>query len=120
MAEVISQDGSQYIPFAAEPYSDYNFASSSIGYDMNWWTRYSRYMDYGVENASLIRFQELTLAYNVPRKLVDKIGIGGLKVYLKGNNLHTFTFNKYDEDPEFPLGNIRPVSSFTFGLNITL
>lgn len=120
MAEVISQDGSQYIPFAAEPYSNYNFASSSIGYDMNWWSRYSRYMDYAVENASTIRFQELTLAYNVPRLIVDKIGIGGLKVYLKGNNLHTFTFNKYDEDPEFPLGTIRPVSSFTFGLNITL
>lgn len=120
MAEVLSQDGSTYIPFAAEPYSSYKFASSSIGYDMNWWTRYSRYMDYGVESASLIRFQELTLAYNIPRQLIEKIGIGGVKVYLKGNNLHTFTFNKYDEDPEFPLGTIRPVSSFTFGLNITL
>lgn len=120
MAEVISQDGSKYIPFAAAPYSDYTFASSSIGYDMNWWSRYSRYMDYGVESASLIRFQEITLAYNVPRKLINKIGIGGVKVYLKGNNLHTFTFNKYDEDPEFPLGTIRPVSSYTFGLNITL
>lgn len=120
MAEVISQDGSKYIPFAAAPYSDYTFASSSIGYDMNWWSRYSRYMDYGVESASLIRFQEITLAYNVPRKLINKIGIGGVKVYLKGNNLYTFTFNKYDEDPEFPLGTIRPVSSYTFGLNITL
>ena len=120
MSEVLSQDGSEYFPFAAEPYSNYTYASSAIGYDMNWWTRYTRFMDYGVESATLIRFQELTLAYTLPRQIVNKIGIGGAKIYLKGNNLHTFTFNKYDEDPEFPLGTIRPVAAYTLGFNITL
>lgn len=120
MAEVLEQEGDLYFPFAAEPYSHYNFASSSVGYDMNWWTRYTRFMDYGVDSATLFRLQEITLAYTLPRNIVDKIGIGGLKIYLKGNNLHTFTFNKYDEDPEFPLGTIRPVAAYTLGLNITL
>ena len=77
-------------------------------------------MDYGIESATLIRFQEITLAYTLPRNIIEKIGIGGLKIYLKGNNLHTFTFNKYDEDPEFPLGTIKPVAAYTLGLNITL
>ena len=76
-------------------------------------------MDYGVESAAHIRIQEIALGYTLPRKVVDKIGIGGLKVYLKGNNLHTFTFNKWDEDPEYPLGTIRPVAYYTFGVNIT-
>ncbi len=120
ISEVLEQNGDIYFPFAAEPYSSYNYAASSIGRDMNWWTRYTRFMDYGVESATLFRLQEITLAYTLPRAIVSKIGIGGLKIYLKGNNLHTFTFNKYDEDPEFPLGNIRPVAAYTLGLNITL
>ena len=119
MADVVSQQGDQYFPVAAAPYSDYVFASSTPA-DMNWWTRYTRYMDYGVESASLIRLQEVTLAYTLPQRYADTIGIGGLKVYLKGNNIHTFTFNKYDEDPEHPLGTIRPVAAYTLGLNITL
>lgn len=119
MSDAISQNGDIYFPFAAEPYSDYTYGKA-MGSDMNWWTRYTRYMEYGIESATLFRIQELTLAYTLPRSIVDMIGIGGLKVYLKGNNLHTFTFNKYDEDPEFPLGTIRPVAAYTLGLNITL
>ena len=119
MADAINQNGDIYFPFAAEPYSDYTYGKA-MGSDMNWWTRYTRYMEYGIESATLFRIQELTLAYTLPRSIVDMIGIGGLKVYLKGNNLHTFTFNKYDEDPEFPLGTIRPVAAYTLGLNITL
>ncbi len=119
MADVLSQEGDKYFPFAAEPYSSYQYASG-VATDMNWWTRYTRFMDYAVESAAHIRVQEIALGYILPRKVVDKIGIGGLKVYLKANNLHTFTFNKYDEDPEYPLGSIRPVASYTFGLNVTL
>ena len=119
MSDAISQNGDIYFPFAAESYSDYTYGKA-MGSDMNWWTRYTRYMEYGIESATLFRIQELTLAYTLPRSIVDMIGIGGLKVYLKGNNLHTFTFNKYDEDPEFPLGTIRPVAAYTLGLNITL
>ena len=63
--------------------------------------------------------QELTLAYRLPTPVVKRIGIGGLSVYLKGNNLALLTFNKYHEDPEFPLGNVRPVASGTLGINFT-
>ncbi len=119
MSEILNQNGDKYFPFPAEPYSSYEYAEG-IGYDVDTiWTRYTRFMDYGVESAALIRIQEIALGYTLPRKAVDKIGIGGLKVYLKGNNLHTFTFNKWDEDPEYPLGTIRPVAYYTFGVNIT-
>ncbi len=119
MGEILSQEGDKYFPFPAAPYSSYEYAEG-IGYDVDTiWTRYTRFMDYGVESAAHIRIQEIALGYTLPRKVVDKIGIGGLKVYLKGNNLHTFTFNKWDEDPEYPLGTIRPVAYYTFGVNIT-
>ncbi len=117
--DMLKEDGTNALPFAAEPYSSYQFASGAA-YDMDAvWGRYIRFMHYGVESAAHIRIQEVALGYTLPRKAVDKIGIGGLKVYLKGNNLHTFTFNKYNEDPEHPLGTIRPVAYYTFGVNIT-
>lgn len=116
--EVISQEGDKYFPFAFEPYSNYPYASG-IASDMNWWTRYTRFMDYGVESAALIRVQEVSLGYSLPGSVAQRIGIGGLKMYVKGNNLYTFTFNKYHEDPEFPLGNIRPIPSCTLGINLT-
>ena len=118
MADVLSQEGEKYFPFAAEPYSSYPYASGTAA-DMNWWTRYTGFMDYGVESATHFRIQELSLGYTLPYKVVNRIGISGMKFYLKANNLHTFTFNKYDEDPEYPLGTIRPVASYTFGLNVT-
>lgn len=117
--DMLKEDGTNKLPFAAAPYSSYQFTSAS-GSEMDTvWGRYSRFMHYGVESAAHIRIQEIALGYTLPRKAVDKIGIGGLKVYLKGNNLHTFTFNKYNEDPEHPLGTIRPVAYYTFGVNIT-
>ena len=116
--EVISQEGEKYFPFAFEPYSTYPFGSG-IASDMNWWTRYTRFMDYGVESAALIRVQEVSLGYSLPGSVAQRIGIGGLKMYVKGNNLYTFTFNKYHEDPEFPLGSIRPIPSCTLGINLT-
>lgn len=117
--ELLASDGSETFCFAGAPYSNLTFPSN-IGYDMDTcWGSYIRYMDYGVESAALIRIQEIALGYTLPRKAVEKIGIGGLKVYLKGNNLHTFTFNKYNEDPEYPIGTVRPVAYYTFGVNLT-
>ena len=118
LAEVISQEGDKYIPFAYAPYSNYTYASG-VASDMNWWTRYTRFMDYGVESATHFRLQEVTFGYRLPVSVVKRIGIGGLSFYLKGNNLAILTFNKYHEDPEFPLGNVRPVASGTLGINFT-
>ena len=118
MDEVLEQNGDKYFPFAAAPYTDYPLASN-ISRDMNWWNSYIRYMTYGIASATYFRLQEVTLAYRLPAPLVKRIGIGGLSVYLKGNNLALLTFNKYHEDPEFPLGNVRPVASGTLGINFT-
>ena len=118
MADVLSQKGDQYFPFASKEYCDLPLASN-VSKDMNWWPNYTHYMTYAVESATWFRLQELTLAYRLPASVVKRIGIGGLSIYLKGNNLALLTFNKYHEDPEFPLGNVRPVASGTLGINFT-
>ena len=80
-----------------------------------------------IEPGGFLRLNNLTLGYTIPRKVLDKINLSNLRVYVTGSNL--FTITKYSGlDPEvgsstlqpgFDNGNYpRPVS-FTAGLSIT-
>ncbi|MHC1779612.1 MAG: SusC/RagA family TonB-linked outer membrane protein [Bacteroidales bacterium] len=82
------------------------------------WDRFYPYLDYLVQNANHVRMQELNITYNLPKTFATKIGINSAKIYAQANNLFTITNNKYNEDPEFPLGSLRPQPAFTFGLNL--
>lgn len=42
-------------------------------------------------NSSFLRVRNVTLGYNVPRKHLSKYGIQALRLYLVGQNLHTFS-----------------------------
>ena len=97
----------------------------------------TRYM----QDASYIRLKNLTIDYNFPKELVNKIGLQALKIYVSGENLLTFSpLKKYAKnyDPEgiyagdadygtdklgtdnFGDGDGYPVmKSYTIGLSIT-
>jgi TonB-linked SusC/RagA family outer membrane protein len=71
------------------------------------------YMD-----ASFVKIKDITLSYSLPKKLLEKYNISGIKFYYTGKNL--FTFSKIDNyDPEvggtqnFPLAK-----QHIFGLNL--
>ena len=54
-------------------------------------------------DASYIRLKNLTIDYNFPKELVNKIGLQALKIYVSGENLLTFSpLKKYAKnyDPE--------------------
>jgi TonB-dependent starch-binding outer membrane protein SusC len=52
-----------------------------------------------IENGSYLRVKSLTLAYNLPKALLERMKIGKLQIYATGENLLTFT--KYTGfDPE--------------------
>lgn len=52
-----------------------------------------------IEDGSYLRIQSVSLAYNIPKKYIGKIGMESLRVYINMNNL--FTFSKYTGyDPE--------------------
>lgn len=55
----------------------------------------------GVKDASYIRLKTAELGYTLPQKLVEKVGIKNLRVYLSGYNLLTFT-GLDNVDPERP------------------
>ncbi len=52
------------------------------------------------ENASYVRLKDLTLAYNIPSKIISKWNISKLQVYFTGRNLCTIT-SWTGIDPEF-------------------
>ncbi|SHG98065.1 SusC/RagA family TonB-linked outer membrane protein [Pedobacter caeni] len=76
------------------------------------------------EDGSYLKINDVTLGYTFDRQLTKRIGITGLRIYLTGRNLYTFT-NYTGPNPESvdALGRDKsegyPNSrSYTFGLNV--
>lgn len=74
---------------------------------------------------NFVRLQDVSLAYNLNDRLVDKIGLQGLKVYISGKNLLTITdWEGWDPETGQGLGisgQALPVmKGVSFGLDISL
>lgn len=83
------------------------------------WNKFYPYLDYNVQKAGHVKLQEVNISYNVPMNFLKKIGLTNAKVYVQGNNLLTISNNKYNEDPEYPIGSLKPLASFILGINLT-
>jgi TonB-linked SusC/RagA family outer membrane protein len=95
-----------------------------------WHNNNFRVSDRFVEDGSYIRLQNITLGYNISPKLLSKVKIANARLFVSGQNLHTFT--KYTGyDPELGAfnggatffnidnGNYPNPRTYTFGANIT-
>jgi len=82
------------------------------------WLTWSQRFSYLVQNANLIRMQQVDISYRFSSKFLNKLNIKNLKVYAQGSNLFVLTNNQFNEDPEYPLGTQRPMPRFTFGANL--
>jgi len=75
-----------------------------------------------VQDASYIRLKNLTLGYNLPLNLIEKIGLQGARVYFAGMNLWEATKMRKPLDPE-----VRPTltqeyykqRTYAMGINLT-
>ena len=100
-----------------------------------WWTpenKSNKYLrsDYtggrylGLQSRGFVRIQDISLSYNIPEKLISKIGINSVKLYTSIHNLHTFTNWFGGGDPELgirPGDNTYAVpTTFTIGINASL
>lgn len=61
--------------------------------------QYNGMYDTDVENVHFLRLKQLTLGYNLHEHIAKKIGIGGIRVFLTGENLFMLT-NYSGLDPE--------------------
>ncbi len=88
----------------------------SLGADKAPWTNYGTATYY--EKADFFKIKDITLAYNLPSKVIKKIGLNRLRLYASMKNY--ITFSKVDNyDPErggsisFPL-----TKQMVFGVNV--
>lgn len=96
----------------------------------NMQTTYLNVHSWGVEDGSFLRINNVTLGYTVPEKLIKKLKINSMRMYVTGSNLFTFT-NYSGYDPEVSTRNTSGLTpgvdwsayprnrSMIFGLNLT-
>ncbi|WP_422082105.1 SusC/RagA family TonB-linked outer membrane protein [Ulvibacterium sp.] len=72
------------------------------------------------QDASFVRLRNITLAYDLPKDLLDKMGVSNLRIYANANN--PFTFTDWEGlDPELVSQRDVPINrTITLGIDITL
>ncbi len=81
-----------------------------------------------VEDGSFLRLKTISLTYELPKKLVERLKLSNMKIYITGYNLRTWT-NYSGQDPEVGLpsrpdqlpkdySRTPPSIRYTLGLNI--
>lgn len=74
-------------------------------------------------NSSYIRMKNFQIGYNLPKSLLNSIGVNRVRVYASGQNLFTITGFPKDFDPEVSNGSAAysypQVAIYTFGLDVT-
>lgn len=91
--------------------------------DLNTHVNYRR-SDFWVTNVRYLRLRNLELAYNLPRHILEPIGISGIRVFASGTNLFSIDNVKdFEIDPEISSTNglVYPQQKlYTFGFNLSL
>jgi len=73
-----------------------------------------------ISDASFIRLKNVSLSYNIPKKVLNRLKICDAKISLQGQNI--FTITKYlGLDPESQsISTLPPLRTLSIGLNLTL
>jgi len=79
--------------------------------------------DWWVLDAAYLRLKNFQLGYTVPKKVLQRVGINGLRFYVGGTNLLTFSgLKKWGMDAETPAGRAgdfyQQVKTYSAGLNL--
>jgi TonB-linked SusC/RagA family outer membrane protein len=82
------------------------------------WDRFHTYLSYLTESASHVRMREVMLTYEVKKTFLDRIGISRCQLYGQVTDLFAIYANKFNEDPEFPEGGMKPQPNYTIGLKL--
>lgn len=85
--------------------------------------------DWHVEDGSFVRLQNISLGYNLPKKIVEKLKIDRLRVSLAGQNLFTISdYSGYNPEVNGRSSNIAPgedygtyplAKTISLGLNVS-
>ena len=82
----------------------------------------TKWSDFWLYDASFLRLKSAEIAYSLPKRLLEKANIGGVRIFVVGNNLFTLDHIGF-QDPESDAtsaGQYYPQQkSYTLGVNIS-
>lgn len=85
---------------------------------------YTALNSFWMKNVTYLRLKNVQVGYNLPKKILEKVHVSRLRVYLTGTNIFSFDNVKDIEiDPEISLNSalVYPNTKvYTLGLNLTL
>ncbi|NEW85544.1 MAG: hypothetical protein GZ094_24710, partial [Mariniphaga sp.] len=85
-------------------------------YDKNGSRSLTKYLQKG----DYLRLKTLTLAYNFPKKIANKLSMENLKVYISSSNVWTLTdFTGFDPETASNPSILPSVKTFSAGLTVT-
>jgi len=75
-----------------------------------------------LDNLSYLRLRNVQVGYNLPEGILRKVNINNLRIFVSGENLHTFTsYRGIDPESTASMNDVYPLlKSFSLGLNINL
>lgn len=74
-----------------------------------------------LQNAAYLRCKNITFGYTLPKRLLQKIMLDNVRIYLSGENLFEFTSLCKNFDPEVLDQTSHPMQrTYSIGLNISL
>ena len=72
-----------------------------------------------LEDRSFVRLQDVILSYTFDNELINKWGLGSLRVYTSGKNLYTWTdWTGYDPENGTTINGTPMLRTYTFGIDL--
>ncbi|RKD20227.1 SusC/RagA family TonB-linked outer membrane protein [Pelobium manganitolerans] len=110
-------------------YTSNNTTSDMPRFVNNWHSNNTRNSDRYIEDGSYLRIQNVSIGYNLPQKWANAFKATSARIYVSGQNLHTFTkysgydpeigsFNKSVLTQNVDNGHYPTPRTFTIGANI--
>ena len=100
-------------------YNDENFDIYQAGYGYDLTTSASRHYVTNYIKGDHIRLNEMYLGYELPRRWMDTQGVfSRVNVYARVTNLSLTWSANGKIDPDYPVGSLKAMPTFMFGLNL--
>jgi TonB-linked SusC/RagA family outer membrane protein len=79
---------------------------------------YGRSSDFWVRNANFLRLRNVELSYTLPKAVVSKLNIEGVKIFVSGLNLLSWDDLDIEIDPETLSAGYPVIKTYTAGLSV--
>jgi len=71
-----------------------------------------------LEDRSFVRLQDVNLSYQFDKKMIEKLKVQSLRVYVSGKNLYTWSkWTGYDPENQTTFGDFPMLRTFTLGMD---